>query len=253
MGVLVLVGTLMLVAGQSATGADDAMARGDAAYARFDNDAALEHYLQAVETQPDDASAHWKVARALADVGAAIEEADSDRARGLYERSVTAARRAVALAPESADTHFILALAVGRLALFEGPRTRIELSREVKREADRAIELDPGHDGAHFILGRWHYEIATLGWFQKAMAKVIYGGVPPGASVERAADLFARAIDLDATRPGYHLEYARALIKLDRDAEARQQLNLCIELPQVYWEDPAYKAEAAEMLDDSLR
>jgi len=226
------------------------VALGDAAYERFDNDEALAHYVEALEADPNDDEALWKAARSYADVGAGFERTDPDRAKALYEQGVTAARKAIEVDPESADAHFILAVCIGRLALFEGGRTKIELSREVKQEAERAIELDPRHDGAFYVLGRWHYSVATLGWILRALAKVIYGGVPPEASVEEAAEMFATAIEIDGTRPGYHLEYARALVELGRYSEARRHLETCIELPQVYWEDPSHKAEAANMLDD---
>ena len=61
--------------------------------------------------------------------------------------------------------------------------------------------------------------------------------------------MFETAIEIDGSRPGYHLEYARTLVKLGHYSEARRHLELCIELPQVYWEDPTFKAEAAKMLD----
>ena len=248
---LVLVAFAIMVAGQvPGVGVAEQIAVGDAAYQRFDNDEALAHYVKALDAAPSSHEALWKAARSYADVGAGFEEVDPAKAKALYERGVAAARKAVAVNAESADAHFILAACIGRLALFEGGRTKIELSREVRQEAERAIEVDPKHDGAYYVLGRWHYSVATLSWILKALAKVIYGGVPPGATVEKAAELFATAIEIDGTRPGHHLEYARALVKLERYSEARRHLETCIMLPQVYWEDPSYKAEAAKMLDN---
>jgi tetratricopeptide (TPR) repeat protein len=228
----------------------DELSLGDAAYARFDNDAALRHYQDATQADPESADAQWRLARAHADVGRALEPTDRDAAREHYLLGVEAARRAVALDSRSANAHFFLAVCVGRLALFEGGKTKIRLSQEVKAEAERAIELDPTHDGAYHVLGRWNYGVATLGWILKAFAKVIYGGVPPGATVEKAAEMFERAIALDPSRPMHHLEYARALVKLERYAEARIHLRRCLELPRVQWDDPAHKEEAARMLKD---
>ena len=241
----------LLVPGQAASTASSAqIALGDTAYERFDNDSALAYYLEVLETEPDNAEALWKAARGYADVGAGFQESDEERAQELYAEGVAAARRAVALDPESADAHFALAVVIGRAALFEGGRTKIRLSVEIKDEAERVLELDPRHDGAYHVLGRWHYEVGTLSWMLRTFAKAIYGGVPSGASVETGAQMFERAIELNPTMPVHHLEYARSLVELERYSEARQHLQTSIELPQVHWEDPFHKAEAAKMLDD---
>ena len=241
----------LLVPGQAAnTGRAEQIALGDAAYERFDNESALAHYLEVLEAQPNDPEALWKAARAYADVGAGLEESDRDQAKELYGKGVAAAREAVDVDPGSAEAHFTLAVCLGRAALLEGGRTKIRLSREIKQEAERALELNPRHDGAYHILGRWHYTIDTLSWILRASAKLIYGGVPPGASVEAGAEMFEKAIELDPTKPVHHLEYARALVELGRYTEARQHLETSIELPRVQWNDPVRKAEAARMLAD---
>lgn len=237
----------LLVAG-AATGATDRIALGDAAYARFDNQAALTRYLEAARLEPSNPEALWKTARAYSDVGKALETRDQGKAKEQYELGERLARRAVAAAPDLADAHFVLAVCVGRLALFEGGKSKIRLSKEVKREAERAIALDPRHDGAYLVLGLWHYNIATLSWLLKAFAKVIYGGVPPGASLETAALMFAKAVEIDGARPLHRLEYGRTLIRLGRTQEAREQLRKCLELKPVQWDDAANQAEAKELL-----
>ena len=241
----------LLAPGQAAnTGAVEQITTGDGAYERFDNESALAHYLEALEAQPNHPEALWKAARAYTDVGAGFEENDRDQAKELYGKGVAAAREAVDVDPDSAEAHFILAWCLGQVALFEGGRTKIRLSREIKQAAERTLELDPRHDGAYHVLGRWHYAIDTLSWILKASAKLVYGGVPPGASVEAGAEMFERAIELDPTKPVHHLEYARTLIELGRYSDARQHLETSIELPRVQWNDPFHKSEAARMLAD---
>ncbi len=241
----------LLVPGQAAnTGRAEQIALGDAAYDRFDNESALAHYLEVLEAQPNNPEALWKAARAYADVGTGLEESNRGKARELYGKGVAAARAAVDVDPDSAEAHFTLAVCIGQVALFEGGRTKIRLSQEIKQEAERVLELNPRHDGAYHVLGRWHYAIGTLSWILKASAKLIYGGVPLGASVEAGAEMFERAIELDPTKPVHHLEYARALVELGRYSEARQHLETSIELPRVQWDDPVRKAEAARMLAD---
>lgn len=231
-------------------GVERALAQGNAAYAAFDNDSALRHFRAALQMDPNNYEALWKAARACADVGKTFEQKDKKQAKAIYLQGDSLARQAVKLYPDSAESHFALALCVGRVALFEGGKTKIRLSKEVQKEAERAVALNPRHDGAYHILGRWNYNIATLDWLMKAAAKVIYGGVPPGASLEEAAKMFAQAVALDGRKPVHRLEYGRTLIKLERYQEAREQLQACIALDRAQWEDPQHQAEAAKLLKD---
>lgn len=224
------------------------LALGDAAYAAFDNQAALRHYLAALDADASDPEALWKAAQAYATVGASQEREDRDEAKGLYADAERLARRAVGVQPESPDAHFVLAMSLGRRAQLEGTRTRIRLSQEVRAEAERTLELDPRHSGGHHILGRWHRDVARLSWLQKALAKLIYGGVPPGASMEQSAEHFAEAIEVDPARPVHHLEYAKTLLEQGRIDEAREHLRRCLELPRMQWDDPEHQREASRLL-----
>ncbi|MCL4707631.1 tetratricopeptide repeat protein [bacterium] len=221
---------------------------GNEAYAKFDNQKALQHFLTALDMDPNNYQALWKGARAYADVGRTFEHQEKNRAKLMYQTGDSLARKCVALYPDSADAHFALALCVGRVALFEGGKTKIRLSKEVKQEADLAVALQPTHDAAYHILGRWHYNIATLGWALKAVAKIVYGGVPPGATLAEAAKMFERALALNGEKPVHRLEYGRTLIALEQYDEARVQLQECMALPQAQWDDDMSKAEAARLL-----
>jgi len=45
--------------------------------------------------------------------------------------------------PNGWDGHFKLSVALGRLALFRGGKEKINLSKEIKAEADTAVALNP--------------------------------------------------------------------------------------------------------------
>ena len=160
-----------------------AMRAGDAAFKVFDNKAAREAHGRAVAIDSSDYKALWKLARAYIDVGQAAKDAEQKQNYFMGEKI---ARRCVALHPDSAEGHFFLAVAVGRVALMVGGKKKIALSKEVKVEAEKALEINPNHDGAMHTLGRWNYELANLSWVLRTAAKIIYGGVPTGASNEEA-------------------------------------------------------------------
>jgi tetratricopeptide (TPR) repeat protein len=222
------------------------MREGDIAYKNFDNAAALASYRRAVEIDSSKYEALWKLARAHIDVGTSLPK---NQQLQYYVFGEKLARRGVALHPDSAEGHFFLAVALGRVALHQGGKRKIQIAKEVKAEAERALQCNPEHDGAMHVLGRWNYELADLNFIERTVAKIVFGGLPTGASYEQAAQYFEQAIAHRSEAPVHHLEYGRTLLKLDRIAEARQQLERCVELPELFWDDVRHKRAARILLD----
>ena len=223
------------------------MAAGDSLFHTFDNLAAREHYARAVAIDSTNYDALWKLSRAWTDCAAAAPKDEQGRMSAQSERF---ARKCVALYPDSAQAHFILALSLGRMANLAGGKKRIALSKEIKVEADSTLALNPKHFGAMHILGRWHYGIASLSWLEKSFAKIIYGGVPPGASMEKARSYFEQAIALDPKTPINHYWLGETLIKLKDYADARAELEKCTSLDDVLFDDKITKGKAQKRLKE---
>ena len=223
-----------------------ALRDGDIAFKKFDNRAALENYRRAAEIDSSNCEALWKLARAYVDVGMSLPKKEQPPYFALGEKT---ARRCTALHPDSANGHFFLAAALGRVALYEGGKRKIQISKEVKAEAERALQCDSTHDGAMHVLGRWNYELAELNFLERAVAKVIFGGLPTGANYEQAAKYFEQALEHRPDMPVHHFELGRTLLKLDRPAEARRQFEQCLALPDILWDDARHKQEARRLLD----
>jgi tetratricopeptide (TPR) repeat protein len=224
----------------------EAIHEGDTAYKKFDNRAALTNYIKAVELDSSSYEALWKLARAYADVGMSLPKKEQPAYYALAEKT---ARRCVTLHPDSSNSHFSLAVALGRVALYEGGKRKIQIAKEVKAEAEQTLRANPRHDGALHVLGRWHYELADLNFIERTVAKIVFGGLPSGASYEQAAAYFEQAIQYRPEAPVHHYEYARALLKLNRALEARRHLEKCRELPDVFWDDAQHKLKARKLLN----
>jgi len=223
-----------------------AMSEGDSAFAVFDNETARRCYQRAFALDSTDCNVLWKLARA--DVNRGMIVPDDDKPRW-FAASEGLARRCVALFPDSSQAHFFLAVSLGQMTGVVGGKRRLELSREVKHEAEVALSLDPRHHGAMHVLGRWNYEVAGLGWFTRAAAKVIYGGVPPG-SYEQAKEWFEHAIALCPNMPLNPLWLGETLIKLHDYPGARAEFKTCVNLDDVLWDDPITRAHAQKMLHE---
>ena len=220
---------------------------GDAAFQAFDNVTAWDNYSRAVAIDSTDCTALWKLARVCVDRATA---SSGDERKDLLAQGEGHARRSVALCPDSADAHVALAIVLGRMTNDAGGKRKIALSKEVKSAAEAALAIEPQHPGALHILGRWNFGIASLGWFERSIAKIVYGGVPPGASMEQARSYFERAVAADPTAPLNHFWLGETLIKLDDYAGARAELNECVALEDVFWDDAVAKTRAQKRLKD---
>lgn len=198
------------------------------------------------DEHPENVEVLWRLAFTWADLGKAAE--NLRQRKNYYQTALTHAEEALAADSMSAWAHLTVAMAEGRVALNVDTRERIERSRAVKRHADRAIELDSTLAGAYHIRGRWHREVASLGFFQRTFLKTVYGGLPE-ASFEQAVRDFQRAIDLE-NRTFHHLELGKTYIEMGHIEEARRELQIALELTDSDPFDPEYKEEARQLLDE---
>ncbi len=233
----------------AAQNARDHVGLGSAAMQAHDLRTALAHYDAALTLDSADYEANWRAAIALMDQGEQIPDGVKSPERdSLYARAERFARRAVAADSAGADGHFALAAAVGRASLSMGKKERIRRARVIRDEALRAIELNPRHDGAYHILGRWNAEIMRLSGLSRFFAKRLLGaGIFNEASWEAAVSNMERAEALDPTRLYHRLELAEIYVDRKRYDDARAQLAELAALPDREVMDSVYRREAAEL------
>ncbi len=157
------------------------------------------------------------------------------------------AKKAVRTAPDNADAHVCLSIAYGKMTDFVDNKTKMEYSKVVKSEAEKAVELDPKNDLALLILARWNFDMATLNPILRAIAHTLYGQLPP-ASKEQAVDYFQRAIAAAPERIIHHAEFAQALESMGKTKEARAEWLKVQQLKPTDAEDRRYIAEAEQKL-----
>ncbi len=218
---------------------------GDSLRAAFDTDGALKAYLKANEEDPDNTTYIWKIVREYADKGVFADE--DDEIKAAYSEAETWARKCVAMAPEDSHCHLYLAIAVGRVALFEGGNTKIKLSKEVRSEAIKSIDLNPNLDGAYHVLARWNREVVALPWYKKAVVKIVYGGLPK-ASNEEAVKNFKTAIELRPDRMLHYFELGVTYKYMGDKENARMNFEKTLSMDLVERKDEGRQEEATEFL-----
>jgi regulator of microtubule dynamics protein 3 len=237
---------LVLVSPLLAQSGADHVALGNRALQVHDLPTALAHYRAALALDSTDYSANWHAAIVLLDQGEQIPDSIRSAERdSLYAGAERLARRAVAADSMGADGHFALAAAVGRASLGMGKKDRIHRARVIRDEAERTLALNPRHDGAYHILGRWNAEIMRLSGLSRFFAKSLLGaGVFKEASWEGAVSNMERAVELDPGRLYHRLELAQIYVDRKRYDDARAQLRALEELPDREIMDSVYRRQA---------
>jgi tetratricopeptide (TPR) repeat protein len=217
--------------------AQQEIAAGDAALERFDLSSALKAYRSAHLHAPDDYEATWKLARALIDTSTLSKDQDQQKQCCIEAEGL--ARTAVKLNPDGSKGHAYLAVAVGKLALYEGGKRKVSLASEVKTEAERAIRRDDKEDLGYHVLGVWNREMAELNWMLRKFAELLYGKFP-SASLDDAIHDLERASQLAPRIVPHRVELGITLADARRWQEANDNLETALAMPRAWVTDDYY-------------
>lgn len=223
-------------------------AMGDRAHSEFRSGEALRYYEAALAIDSLDVHALQQASLSAVDVG----EGTSDRAEAatLFRLGEHYGRRAVAVAPDSAESHFNLARALGRAALNVGVRDRVRYAVEVRHQALAALEIDADHPGALHVLGMWNAEVMRLNGFEKFFAKRFLGGrIFDSASWNDAVRYMERAVRVDPARLSHKLDLGLIYRDIGEKAKARAQLEAVVSGARTDINDPLYKRQAQRALE----
>jgi tetratricopeptide (TPR) repeat protein len=231
----------------NAADADPLLRDALAAEARFDSKTALDLFLKADAARPGDPLILQKISRQYSDL--TLDTPDVAEKKRLCTAALAAAQRAVALRPSDPVNVLSLAICYGKLGTYSDTRTKIEYSRLVREHAERALALDPAYDYAHHVLGRWNYEVATLGVATRFIVKLIYGGLPKASTAE-AVRFLTRATELSPQLPSHRVELAFALLADGQRDAAKKSFEQALAMPQREKYDDEARARARAALEN---
>lgn len=166
-----------------------------------------------------------------------------------FDNAKTYAYEALKVEPENAEANFAMATAWMHIALISGAKEKVAGFKEVKKYADLALKFKPDYGEVYHLLGKWNYELSNLSAIEKAAAKVLFGGVPPG-TIEEATKDYEKCRQL---KPSYIIDYfdlAKLYRENNQEALAFEVLNKMMKLRPIYQDDPGIKAEGRKMLEE---
>jgi tetratricopeptide (TPR) repeat protein len=225
---------------------DELVKQGDVFDQKYEPDEALDFYLPAEKQEPDNVSLLLRIARQYRHLMQDAARVSEKLKLGAIAKGY--AERAVALAPNEAEAHLSVAISHAKMVPILGTKERLEASKKVKSSVDKSIALDPKRDQAWHILGCWHQRLADIGALKRAIAMVVYGGLP-AATNEESVKCLQKAIALNPDSPMHHIELGRTYAQMGQTAEARKAIEKGLALPDMAKDDPEMKKMGRETLE----
>ena len=210
------------------------------------NQESLKLLIQAEPLDPKNTELLCLMAKQYSELAADARDAGkSSEEKHLDDCALGYAIRAVNEDPRSPVAHATLAICYARSSLVEGARKKIEYSKLVRSEAERAIAIDPNQDTALHVLGAWHYNMVELNLFLKKIVELIYGKFPD-ASLAASADYFRRASVAAPTRLIHQAALAKTYAAMG-DREKALRALAAAEALRVKEKEDAYLLKQARM------
>ena len=97
------------------------------------------------------------------------------------------------------------------------------------------------------MLGRWNYEVASLGLGTRVIVRLIYGGLPPASTAEAVRQL-QRAVELSPQLPAHRVELGFALLADGQRDAARRAFREALAMPRTEKYDDEAFSRAREAL-----
>lgn len=181
--------------------------------------------------------ASWKLARADYYLGEHTT-VDSER-DDLFREGIDAGKAAVQLQPDKPDGHFWLGANYGGRAA-HSTLSSLSTVEDIRQEMETVIRLDPGYQSgsAYMVLGQLYLEAP------RAL----------GGDSSKAVDYLEKGLKFGADNSQLRFRLAEAYEAVNRESDARKQINFILSMTAVQGYVPEHKeaVEKAKKLQDKI-
>lgn len=229
----------------SAQNLQDLLKTGDKyAEEQFNNQKALETFLQAEKLSANNWEVCWRLSRTYVDLA---DHSSGSEQQAKYQQALDYAEKAVKLAPDKSVTYIRRAIANGKIALFKGVFSVIGLVNRVKADAEKAISLGNGGNYvqavSHYVLGRTHLKVCEKPYLVRLPLGLGWG------DMDVSEKELKKAVDIYPNFRMFYLELAKAYIENDEYVKARESLMKLQNSPKANQDDEKYLAESKTLME----
>jgi tetratricopeptide (TPR) repeat protein len=223
----------------------NSLARADVAQKNGDIDGAIKIYTEDEQAQGGNATNMCVLSRRYCDLTYSTDSTTTQKV--LVVHALRCAQHAVDDNPKNATAHASLAVCYAKSCNYSDTKTKLAYSKIFKSEAEKALALDPRQDVAYYLLGRWNYGMAKVGFFSRAYVKMVYGGLPE-ASFQESVNNFKKACDLAPNHILNHAGLAMAYEAVGEKTLEIAELEKCCALKPLSPEDKEAYQDAQKKL-----
>ena len=123
-----------------------------------------------------------------------------------------------------------MSLTQGSLIPFHTVSEKIHLGKEVRFHAEKAIELDSTFALAYVILAVFERESSQLSWFERTLARIIFGADIHG-SLAHSEELLEKSIQYDRRNSYAFYEMYWTFMAMGKKEAAAESLRQVLALP----------------------
>jgi len=181
---------------------------------------------------PRNFEVEWRFARCNYFLGE--QSKDKKESEASFTAGRDAGRIAADVAPDRVEGHFWYAANLAELADLSPVTVGLTSVKDIQAEMNRVIEIQPG------------YEKATA---YDVLAQVELETRLTGGSPDKAVELLNKALAIEKNNVDLHLDLAKAYFKLQRDADAKRELETAVKMKP----DPEYQAEDTETIAEAKK
>jgi len=203
----------------------DAIRKCDTFYEAGDYD---EAYAEIMKAQEDpDPEVQWRIVRMTFKV--AEKTGDPAAKTKAITEGIVALEKNLELAPNCPNTHKWIAILLASKDEHESLKHKIEEAFIIREHLQKTLQYNPKDGYAHYVLGRWCFQVASVGWIQRKAAAALFAS-PPESSYEQALDHFYKAESLNPDIfNACFLMAAKCLLQMGDKAKAGEYLKKCID------------------------
>jgi tetratricopeptide (TPR) repeat protein len=212
-----------------------------------DEEGAFQKFKEVLKISPTNLHALTRCSELCSRIGK--RQPDNKMRDSYYDAARIYAQTALKIDPLNSEANCAMAMALGRTTMSKSGKEKIYTVKEIRKYLDVALQSDPNNFLAWHILGRWHYEISGLNFFERSAVRIFYGGFPE-SSIKEAIDAFEKSKSIVSGFILNYLELAKAYHRNDQDDKAVFTIRQMLLLPVHTDDDLTTKELGKKMLKD---
>jgi regulator of microtubule dynamics protein 3 len=240
----------LAVAGQALASlpSDELLKEANRLYKEYKDGDALQKFELVLAQDPQNYEALYKLS--LLDLRIGYRFQDETQKIQFFTLAKEYAQKALDVNSQGADAHYAMAAALNNLSVVTGIKERLIAMREVKEHLDKALAINPAHADAWQLLGRWHYKVANLNFFECTASKLLSGGVPVGASNYNAVEALQKSIQYNPENISSYYDLATIYRNMKNSVKSIEVLEKAIKLQLVTSDDLELSRRCKAMLHE---